>query len=213
MAFSLESITATGGTVLNTIAVVLIALVPVTILVVLFFYLRNRKKFQQFVCQIWERDGFGQLVQTFDQAGIFVDNKTNSKRLFLRKNKTSLSPDNIPYILSGNKKYILMYRTGLKNFSFIKPTVDSASVTSQVGEEDVNWGLNSYERAKKVFTPNDWKIYLPYIGLGVMGIFMVIMLYLFLGKVSVLQSVASALKDTASILASRGTTTVLPGAG
>jgi hypothetical protein len=213
MAFNLGSLVGMGSGALNIIFLVLIILIPISIVIILFFYFRNQKKYKQFTCVIFGKDGFGQPAMSFDNAGIFVDNKTNSKRLFLKRNKTGLSPDNIPYIQCGIKKYILLLQTGLKNFSYITPNLDASGITLAVGEEDVNWGLNSYERAKKIFSPSDWKIYLPYIGLATMGIFMVIMLYIFLGKVTVLKEVATALKETASILASRGTTTVLPGAG
>ena len=59
MALNLESITSTGSAVLNTGAIVLIALIPISIVIVLFLYMRNQKKFAQFTCIIFGKDGFG----------------------------------------------------------------------------------------------------------------------------------------------------------
>jgi len=41
------------------------------------FFIR-RKKFGEFVCIIWHKDAFGQLIQTTDRAGIFVNKNTTA---------------------------------------------------------------------------------------------------------------------------------------
>ena len=135
------------------VAVILIAIIFVGAFFALATWLFIRwKKYQQFEIEIWQEDGLGKLNVKYDTAGIFVDSKTKNKRLFLKKHKVGLDPDNIPHMPSTRgKKKVLILHTGLKNFRYIKPKTTGEQIGFTVGEEDVNWAINSYERQKKIF--------------------------------------------------------------
>lgn len=179
------------------------------------YYLYSKwKKYQQFTCVIWERDGFGQMTETYDQAGVFVDLKTKAKRLYLKKNKVSLNPDDIPYLPGKGKKVIYLLRTGLKNFYYIKPNIQTDDINFSVGEEDVNWAINDFERQKKMFDQNALLQYLPFIALAFVSIIIVVIFIYFFKDFAVLRDVAQGLKEAAQALAQAQTgTVVIPSSG
>ena len=177
---------------------------------VVVFILRERR-YREFKCVIWEKDGFGQLTQKYDKAGIFVDGKTKNKRFFLRKANVGLSPDNIPYIPSqrGNK-VVYLFRIGLKNFHYIKPNVANPTIALNVGEEDVNWAINDYEKQKQMFSQNMLLQYLPFIALAFVSMVILIIFIYFFREFDTLQGAATALKEAAQALAqAKAGTTVI----
>jgi len=174
----------------------------------LFLLVRRRKQYNQFKCIIWGRDAFGQLTETTDKAGIFVDTKTKNKRFFLKKAHVGLNPDNVPYIQSGKVKIVYLLRTGLKNFQFIRPLIaDNFSI--DVGEEDVNWAVNAYERQKKLFSSNVLLQYMPFIGLVFVSLIILIIFIYFFKDFAVLADVAEALKEAAQAFAQAQAGTVI----
>lgn len=191
-------------------ALIIFVLLIVGVAAWLFF---KKNLYTQFTCIVWERDGFGQMNMLFDQAGIFVDKKTNNKRFFMKKANVGLEPDNVPYIPGpGGKKFVFLTRHGLKNFRFIKPNVDPKGLVSfKVGEEDVNWAINSYEKAKKIFQQNGLLAYMPFIALAFVSlVILILFIYLFRNFDS-LVAAAEALKAAAEALqAAKAGTTVLP---
>lgn len=175
----------------------------------LFAYFQN-KKYNQFDFVIWGRDSFGQLVEEKDKGGIFVDKKTNNKRLFLKKNNVGLDPDNIPYIAVNGRKKVYLLKLGLKNFRYVKPKPDFDGLSFVVGEEDVNWAINSYERQKKVFGQNWLLQYLPFMALAFVSIIILIMFIYFFKQFPVLKDIALAMKEAAQQLAAaQGGTVIL----
>jgi hypothetical protein len=188
-----------------------ILLIGAVLFMLIRMYLQWKK--YNYLCLILEKDGFGSPQLTKDSGGIFVDNATRNKRFFLRANNVGLSPDNIPYLPYGNKRMVFLKRIGLKNFIFISFAEffnDGGSIT--VGEEDVNWAINSYERAKKVYGTTLLQQLLPYIGIALMGVFILGMLVIVFQKIGVLQDVAIAFRDTAKILAeAKSGTTIVTG--
>jgi len=168
------------------------------------------RRFSQFTCVIWGQDGFGQVTESTDKAGIFIDTKTQNKRLFLRKANVGLDPDNVPYVQRGSKKVIYLLKTGLKNFRYVKPNITANDVALDVGEEDVNWGINAYERQKKVFGQNALLQYLPFIALAFVSIIILILFIYFFKQFGVLAKVAESLRLAAEAwAASQGGTVVL----
>jgi len=164
----------------------------------LWFYLKQRR-YKEYKCIIWERDGFGQLNETYDRAGIFVDKKTNNKRFFLKKANVGLNPDNIPYI-PGKTKIVYLLRLGLKNFRFLHHNPKGDGMELIVGEEDVNWAINAYERQKKLFNTNMLLQYLPFIALAFTSIIILIIFIYFFKDFAVLKDVAIALKEAAQAM-------------
>ena len=167
-------------------------------------------------CIILEEDGFGSTSMVRDWAGVYVDNKTQNKRFFLKNNNVGLNPDKIPYIRNTKgKKYVFLRKVGLKNFNYINlDQLFTENPKIMVGEEDVNWAINAYERQKKVFGTTLLQQLLPYIGITIMGVFILGMLVVLFQKVEVLAEVAEAFKEAAQAFAqAKSGTTVVPGAG
>ena len=189
------------------------------LLVVLFFVIcvgisiyamAQYKKWGQFTCIIWGKDGFGQLVEKNDRAGIFIDRKTSNKRFFIRKANVGLECNNIPYIHKGKKKIVYLLQTGLKNFKFIKPTISDNQIKFEVGEEDVNWAINAYEKQKKLFNQNVLLQYMPFILLAFVSIIILIMFIYFFKQFPTLLKTAEALRAAAVAFAqSQGGTVIL----
>lgn len=173
----------------------------------------KKKKFGQFRCIVFEKDGFGQIKETYDNAGIFVDKKTGNKRFFMRKFNVGLEPDNIPYIEVGKVKKVYLYRNGLKNFRFLRIKVDPLDqMKFKVGEEDVNWALNQITRNQNILKNNTWKEYLPFIGVMFATLVVLIIVIYLLRNMSQLTEMAKYLKEAATALANANTgTTVISG--
>lgn len=143
-------------------------------------YQRSLGRYKHFKCIIWQKDGFGQLTQKYDKAGIFVDPDTKNKRLFLQKANVGLNPDNIPFIPAGKTRIIFLLQTGLKNFKYIRPVIEDKYINLTVGEEDVNWAINAYDKSKKLFQQSWIMQYMPFIILAfVCMIILILFMYLF----------------------------------
>lgn len=169
------------------------------------------KKYKQYKIVIFEKDGFGQLKQTYDQGGVFVDRKTKNKRLFLKANNVGLNPDNIPYIQSTKSKTVYLFKTGLKNFRYIKLKISDVEFGIKVGEEDVNWSINAYERQKKLFANNFIEKILPFIVIAFVSLVILIIFIYFFRNFGVLAEVAASLKEAAQAMAqAKSGTLVLP---
>ena len=194
------------------ISLIMMAVIVVGgIFVGLTYLVLHTKRFSEYVCIIWETNGFGQISQSFDSAGIFVDKKTNNKRFYLKKAKVGLTPDNVPYIPCGSKKYVFLYRFGLKNFAFIKPNITPNAVKFSVGEEDVNWAINSYEGAKKLFKFDTLLQFMPYIMLAFTTVAILIIFIYFFKNFNTLQQVADSLYKAAQAMsAANAGTTIIP---
>lgn len=200
----------TGGT---SIAVLLIVLLFVAAAAIGIIVLIGKwRRYQQFVCEIWQKDGFGQFKVKYDKAGIFVDDKTKNKRLFLKRANVGLEPDNIPYLTTDQgKRKILLLQTGLKNFRYIRPTIKDDLFYFTVGEEDVNWAINSYERQKKLFAQSWIAQYLPFIMLAFVCIIILILFIQLFNKFPVMLEMIKEMKEVAQALAAaKSGTTVIP---
>lgn len=192
--------------------VVLIVAIIILVVVVVFVVLAiiQARRYKQFQVIIWQRDGFGQFIQKYDEGGVFVDSKTGNKRLFLKNAAVGLDPDNIPYIptAKGNK-FIYLLQTGLKNFKYLKPNISTEFINFTVGEEDVNWAINSYEAQKKRFQTGWLQQYLPFIILGFTTMVMLIMFIYIFNKLPMIKDIAVEMKEVAKLLAQAGTGTTI----
>ena len=195
-----------------TILVISIIVVGGFMGVATFAYLKWRR-FSQFACKVFERDGFGQMKLLNDRAGIFVDAKTKNKRFFMKKFSVGLEPDNIPYIQDGKRKVVYLLRTGLKNFHFIRFNISNPSVYLSVGEEDVNWAINAYERQKKLFSQSLLMQLLPFMLIAFVSIIILVMFIYFFKEFATLKLMAVALREAAASIAqaSSGTTVISGG--
>lgn len=201
-----------GGGALNILLIGFLVVVVGGIAVLLVIMLQRNKRFSEYRAIIWYRDGFGQLQQRHDSGGVFVDRKTQNKRLFLKETNVGLNPDEIPF-LSGPKgqKYVYLYQRGLKNFLYLRPNVRAEGVSIEVGEEDVNWAINAYERQKKLFNSNVLLQYMPFIALAFVSIIILIIFIYFFKDFKVLAEVAKALQQAAQAYAqAQAGTAIIP---
>ena len=198
-----------GDIVTSVIMLILGLLLVVGICFGAYFAIKRHRQYNQFKCVVWGRDAFGQLTEQIDKAGIFVDSKTKNKRFFMKSANVGLNPDNVPYIQQGNKKVVYLLRTGLKNFQFIKPVITSGGFTVDVGEEDVNWAVNAYERQKKTFGQSMLMQFLPFIVLAFVSIIILIIFINLFKKLDVLKDVAVAFKDATVAMAQAQSGTVV----
>jgi hypothetical protein len=198
MAGILEGI---GSSAVNLIIILVAIVIGAVVLAGILLVARNSRKYKQYRVVIWQKDGFGQLTQRGDEGGIFVDGKTGNKRLFLRSSKVGLEPDNIPFLptAKGNKVVYLL-QTGLKNYRYIRPVVGDGLITFTVGEEDVNWALNSYEAQKKRFDTNWLTQYLPFIILAFCFMVMMVMFVYIFNKLPQIKEIALAMKEVTTQL-------------
>ena len=207
-----------SGGFLNFGIILIVVIIISALIVTIWLYIRKRKRFKQYRCIIISKIGLNQNSIEFDDAGIFVDSKTNNKRLFLKKNKVGLAPDNIPFIPTiKGQKIIVLRKTGLKNFQYVHLRFDG-TFNIEVGEEDVNWSINAYEHAKKTFSQNTFMQALPYIALAFVALIILLIFVFFFKEFATLKDAsfafregASALKDASyQILAGRNGTVILP---
>jgi hypothetical protein len=170
----------------------------------------KQRRWKQFRCVIFEKDAFGQKVIDFDDAGIFVDGKTKNKRFFLKKYNVGLTPDNVPYVPAGKTKLVFLYRSGHKNFRYINFNVTDNGMAIKVGEEDLNWAINAYERQKKLFSSSMLLQYMPFIMLAFVSIIILIIFIYFFRHFSDLASFAEAMKEAMKYYAqaNSGTTVI-----
>ena len=199
-----------GSGALNILLIGFLAIIVISVIVLALVVWKRNKLYSEYKAIIWYRDGFGQLQQQHDTGGVFVDRKTQNKRLFLRKANVGLSPDEIPF-LSGPKgvKYVYLYQRGLKNFLYLRPDVNMDSVAMEVGEEDVNWAINAYERQKKLFQSNMLLQYMPFIALAFTSIIILIVFIYFFKDFDVLKEMAEALKAAAQSIAQASSGTAI----
>lgn len=212
MAFDIgNTLTNVGGGAVNVVVIVIFAVIVLGIVGALAWSYLRAKRYKEYTCIVWSRNGFGQLQQHIDHAGVFMDKKTNNIRLFLKNANVGLSPDDIPYLPGPQgQRYIYLYRKGLKNFFFLRPDVSMDGVNIKVGEEDVNWSVNSYEKAKKLFSASTLLQYMPFIALAFVSIIILVMFIYFFKDFKVLREVAVALQAAAEAMrtASAGTTII-----
>ena len=192
---------AASSGLLNVAIVLSILVISLLLVWAVFTFVNYQKRYREFTIVIWEKDGFGQFRQTHDKGGIFVDKKTNDKRLYLKKNKVGLECNNIPYIPTGDgKKMVYLLKVGSKNYTYIKPNVKS-DLSFTLGEEDVNWGLQAYQKQKANFGTNSLLQWLPYISLIIVSVIILIIFVYFFKNFEVLKDVAIAFEKAATELA------------
>jgi len=201
------TIDSVSSIILNWVTTILAIIVPIGIIGLLWWWNKKRKHFGQFKVVIFNFDGAGNVITTQDDAGIFVHKGTKAKRLWLKKGKVGLSADNIPFILTQRGKQIYLLKIGAKNYRYIKFNFKN-NFEIEVGEEDVNWGVQTYEINKKQFMSDKLMQYLPYISLALVSMVIVIIFIYFFKQFGVLREVAVQFKETAKQLVLAKTTII-----
>ncbi len=198
----LSSFTGVGQSVLMYVVLFIVFIFFVGIASFIAYSYAKSKRFKQYKCIIFEEDGFGQNQISYDEGGVFIDKKTNNKRFFLKKNSSGLTPDNIPYVMNQKgEKFVFLFRTGLKNFRYINFKLDAKSFGIEVGEEDVNWAVNAYERMKRTFQQSLLMQLLPFIAIAFTVVVILIIFIFFFKQFPILKDVAESFKQAAQALA------------
>lgn len=174
----------------------------------LFIFIRY-KRYNQYVCRIWEKDGLGQWELTNDKAGVFV--KDNKKRLWLKKARLDMNPNEIPFVRQGKLKVIYMIRTGSKNYRFIKSRITDAGIVNIVGEEDVNWAITDFDRQHKQFGMSLWQQIMPFMIIAIPSICILIIFVFFFKNFGELQELGRILTEFAKEVAKAKAGTVVIG--
>lgn len=214
---SVDMLGGLSGIAVNVVLIIL-ALIVIGAIIwgIVYLFLRWRR-YSEFECRIWGRDGFGNMTETIDRAGVFVDNVTKNKRLFLKKNNVGLDPDRIPYVNNPRQgfntppKIIYLLRTGLKNFAYIKPVVHNQEVDLKVGEEDVNWAVNAYEKQKKMFQNPQLMQIIAFVFLAVVCIVILVLFIQLFKKFDIMAQIAASFDHAAQVMAEANKATVVSG--
>lgn len=173
------------------------------------WWYNHNKKYSQYKIEFYFQDGYKQWHRDYDRAGVFVDAPTGYKRLFLDKMKVNLQADKIPFIpdAKGNR-IVSIARYGQKNYRFLTPNIETPDTPFTVGEEDVNWAVVAYEKAKKRFVDSMLMQILPYAALFFTGVVILIIFLYFFKKIDVLQTVAISFEKAANAFATHTATTI-----
>ena len=179
--------------------IIVVILLVVAIFIGLYFLFRNINRFRGFRVIIWEVMESGGIRESYDKAGIFLSSKTGNKLFFLKGVGVGLNPDKLSYIQDAKgKKVVYLLRYGFKNFVFINPVVsDVGKINFKVGEEDVNWAVNSYEANKKRFSQSLLFQLLPFMVLALVCIIILILMISLFKNFSVLGTLADRLGEIA----------------
>jgi hypothetical protein len=197
-----KGVSGLAGGLIDVAFILMIVLLSVAILIGIYFLIKNFTRYKQFKVVIWEVLDSGGIRVSYDNAGIFVMKKTGNKLLYLKRSNVGLNPDLINYIIdSKGKKVIYLLRYGFKNFVFINPVADNlGKLDFKVGEEDVNWAVNSYEANKKRFSQSLLVQLLPFMVLALVCIIILILMVSLFKQFSVFAQVAEAIREAAASL-------------
>jgi len=207
--FDYSTLASWGSNALNIMLLMLVLLLVVGLIIGAFWVWSRSKRYSQYECLIFRKDAIGKEDYDWDVGGIFVDGKTKNKRFFIKKHNISLNADNIPYIKKGKKRLVMLHQDGLKNFRFINPIVNTSNIKWNVGEEDVNWALQDYERQKKKWDFSLLLQYMPYIMIGFTTIVIVVILISFFKEFKTLGTIAEAMREASHELAQAKAGTVI----
>jgi hypothetical protein len=169
------------------------------------WFFMNKKLKEQYICYIFNENGSFET----DKGGIYKDWKTKNRLFRLKKNKVGLDPDNIPFKQVGNKKYVFLYRAGLKRFHVLDFQIEGDNIGYTITQEDLNWANEEHEKSKKTFQTTLLMQILPIISIAIVSMVILVMVIYVVKKFDVLLEVASNLKETATILAQAKTGVVV----
>ena len=162
----------------GTIGTILAVIIAILAIIMLFYWQRNRKRYGEYIVEIWNFKEDQLVDVSHDIAGVFYDASVKAKLFYMKKQGVGLKPDHIPYVWDGQKKKVIVIRTGLRNFHFLEPTLGLNKVTLTVGEEDLNWAEVAYKRSIDMLGAEDkWKTWIPVIMFAIAALF-ILMLFM-----------------------------------
>jgi hypothetical protein len=160
------------------------------------WYIVKKKKYNEFLVEILDKDSNGNVYKTYDRAGVFLDKKTGYRLLFLEKAKIGLNPNKIPYISHKTKKgklvkTVYLRRIGVNNYVFIDLKLGE-TIKFTIGEEDLNNAAQEMNKIRRTYDKKSWldKLLAPMIFIVTIMIVMIIIISLF-NKFGILETVST----------------------
>jgi len=185
---------------------IIIGLVCVIVLAVIGFTVWNylkKKKYGEYKVIIFENDSSGNTHEAYDRAGIFLDKLTGFKLFFLEKRKKGLNPNNVPFVVSKDKKgrlvkTVYLKKIGISNYVFLHVKLkEDGSKMFTVGEEDVNWASQDIEKIRRTFNKENWlSKYGAWIFFAVTMIIIMIVVVSLFNKFAILKETATLLDQS-----------------
>lgn len=197
-----------AGKAVTIIVLILGGLIALGLLGLGAWWFKRWYRWRQYKVVVMEVDSTGTLIrQRSDWAGVFVDSKTKHKRFFIKGGNVSLNADDVPIVPGTNKVYVVRHGRDHRflRFNRLRPT----DVRLEIGEDDVNWGIETYERQKKMFDKARFLQYMPYIMMGFTTVIILIIFIYFFKDFAVLKEVAVSLKEAAHEIAQAKAGTVI----
>jgi len=209
MAFEGFTVSGIASGALNIAVIIGTIIVVGGFLVFLTWFIMYKVLRYNYRCVIFDQNN---ITASQDKAGIFVDGKTKNKRFFLQKYNVGLDPNNVPWKLISGKKTVFLIMDGLKNFRFLDINIKpNPGAYISVGEEDVNWAINDYEKQKKLFQDSKLLQFMPYIAIAFVSIIILTIFIYFFKEFSSLSDMAQSLKEAAlAIREAKSGTTIIP---
>ena len=185
-----------GNTLMTILIWLLIVIIPIIITILIIRYYKKVLRYKEYAVKIFTTDGAGNIWIKRDNGGVFEERRTKARRLWLKKAEVGLSPDNIPFIMNQNgKKEVYLLQTGAKNYRYLKFDINNQQFGFKVGEDDVNWGLLTYEINKRQFQNDKLLQYMPYISLVLVSMVILIMFIYLFRNFGVLKTAAQYLAE------------------
>lgn len=187
----MPNITANGllhGLMIFCIAVIIMAAIGWLII-----YIVKIRKYREFKAVIWERDSTGNVHESYDRGGIFVDKGTGLKLLFFSKIRKGLNPNSVPFVTAKDKKgrlikIVYLRRVGVSNYVFCHVKVTETGTVIKVGEEDINWATQDIIKVRRSFLKEGWlQKFAPYIAFIITILVVMIILISLFNKMGVIE--------------------------
>jgi uncharacterized membrane protein len=194
-----------GTQIINGLLITLVVLIVMGTIAFFLWKWIVKRKYNEYRIIIYEKDATGNVHEYYDRGGIFTDNKTGFKLLFLEKIKKGLNPNNPPYTIAKDRKgrlvkTIYLRRVGVSNFRFIKMTLSDEGMSFTVGEEDANWYQHEMEKIDRMTgKSNMWAQLAPIITVILAMVILLIVVIVLFNKLEVFSQAASSLAESSKV--------------
>lgn len=202
------------GSTLNTLWVFIMVGSGIGICIVSVIIFRKQMKYNIPVEILDTNTETGVPLHKIDSGGIFFDRSSGMRLFFLKKHKVGLKPDEIPYCQTEwngffkKRKKVYLYQLGFKSFAYMKPSISNPSLMLTVGDEDVAWAELAIERGNRLFLNTLLQQMLPYIGLMILSLVLIVMTVYFFKNLGSLETLVDKLGILTDKLNAGGTTII-----
>lgn len=192
-----------GQSMLNGILIGLVVIVALSALAYAFIWWNKKRKYGEYKVVIWEKDSVGNLHETYDSAGTFLDKQTGYKLCFFRKIKKGLNPNKLPFVTSKTskgklQKVLYLEKHGVSNYKLLHIKLTTDGLAIKVGEEDINWAAQDLMKVRQMFNKEGFlSKYGPYLAFIITIMIVMIILISLFNKFEVLEKVAANLQNVA----------------